>query len=121
MLLSCLEHKVKECINGVWRLIWKTRAINDYLITVTPYKRYLRSHALSREEHTSLWKLSNFSHTSIKPSESTTYIPQLIRGPSHCCERSNVGAGGVTSMMAGPYKIMLSMMVPLVIDFEMKT
>lgn len=40
---------------------------------------------------------------------------------SHISDRSNVGAGGVTSTIAGPYKIMLSVRDVLVEAFVRKT
>lgn len=40
---------------------------------------------------------------------------------SHCSERSNIGAGGVTSTIAGPYKILLSARDAFVDIFVIKT
>ena len=45
----------------------------------------------------------------------------LLCEASHDSEISNVGDGGVTSMMAGPYKIIGSVIEPLVLELDKKT
>lgn len=52
----------------------------------------------------------------------TPLLTTPIREKSpHISEMSNAGLGGVTSMIAGPYKVMASVREALVMEFEMKT
>ena len=107
----------------VWDLIEEAFAmIIDYLITILRTERvfisclvttYIIFGRVLRIFHT-----SQTTHTQNPPPPTSPKNPHVH---PHCSDRSNVGAGGVTSTIAGPYKILLSARDVLVEAFVRKT